>query len=110
MKEKIDAVRVVLPSKRVAILRELKISDNQLAAKLVGNKAKNQFEMALAMQSELIKLLLLQIDDKKLDHADKNNLDILLSVSEYSCLSKVIQKMSGGDESGEDPEMETTFV
>lgn len=110
MQQKINAIRVILPTKRVAILRELKISDNQLAAKMVGSKSKNQFEMALAMQAELVKLLVIEVDGAKLDHAAKNDLDKLFSVAEFSCLSKVVQKMSGVDESGEEPEMETTFL
>lgn len=110
MEKGMNAVRVILPTKRVAYLREPKIADNQLAAKMVGNKTKNQFELALAMQNELLKILLVQIDDEKLDHASKNDLDKIMSLTEYNILMKVVQKLAGGDEVGEEPEMEMAFI
>lgn len=109
-KKPISAIKVTLPSGRVAILREMKISDSNLAAKKLGKSQMNQAAMGMAISQELLKILLLKLDDKDLNHADKNDLDNLLSMTEYNCLMKVIQKISGDDDSGEELKMETEFI
>lgn len=106
----INAYRVVMPTKRVAYIRELKISDNMLAAKSVGKKSGNNIETMLSMQNELLKLVLVKIDDQALDHRDKNDLDALLNLAEYKCLLKVLDKIGGEEESGEEAEMEMTSI
>lgn len=109
--KQMSVYKIVLPSKKVAYLREMKISDQNLAAKAVGNKAKSQAEQNVMVLQEMVKLLLVQIDDTKLDHIAKNNLDNLLSVRDYRALLLAIHKIEGGDEDqGEDLEMELTSV
>lgn len=107
----LNVYKVVLPTKKVAYLREMKIKDTQLAAKAVGkNAGENQAALAVAMQNELLKLLLIQLDDKKLTHSDKNDLDKILTITEYRKLMQVVQKISGEDESGEELPMEMTTL
>lgn len=108
--KQLNVYKVVLPTKKVAYLRELKIADTQLAAKMAGRKSGNQMEAAIAIQNEVLKLLLVQIDDKKLDHKDKNDLDNILTIQEYRTLMKVLEKMGGDDDSGEEVAMEFTSI
>ncbi len=108
--KQLNVYKVVLPTKKVAYLRELKIADTQLAAKMAGRKGGSQVEVAIAIQNELLKLLLIQLDDKRLDHKDKNDLDNILTVQEYRALMKVLEKMGGDDDTGEEPEMEFTSI
>lgn len=110
-KKLVSAVKVTLPSKRVAIIKQPKISDSELAAKMLGSKSKNQVEMVMAMQRKLVELLLIEIDGEKLDHTKKSNLDDLLTIAEYNCLTKVINDLSGGaDESGEALAVEAVLI
>ena len=107
----VQAVKVTMPGKRVAIVRQPKISDSELAAKMLGSKSKNQVSMVLEMQRKLVEILLLEIDGKKLDHKEKSNLDELLNIAEYNCLTKVINDLSGGaDDSGEEVTTEAVLL
>jgi len=108
----LDVVKVTMkgPKKRIAYLRTMTIKDTQLAAKALGQRKLNQIEMQLAMQAELLKLLLIQIDDQRLDHKDKNNLDSILSIAEYRCLLKVVEQMAGEDDDEGEPETEITTL
>lgn len=98
--EKMEVVKVTV-GQRVFFLRQPKISDTRLAAKSLGNKSGSQVEMQMALQEELVKLLLVQIDDKKLSDTEKRNLDNIISLAEYNRLIVVIQKLTSGGEEGE---------
>lgn len=107
---KMNVYKFVLPTGKIIFLKEMKIADTQLAAKMAGKKVTsgNNLEMGIALQTELIKLLLVQVDDKTLTHADKNNLDDLFTMKEFRFVNKALEKMQGDDSEGE--EMEAEFV
>lgn len=102
----INVYKVEIAPGKFAYLREIKIADTRLAAKMVGKKGSNAVEMNILLQEELLKLLLIQIDDKKLDHTDKNNLDKLFSFAEYKRIMGAIQKIAGDENEGEEVQME----
>jgi len=70
------------------------ISDQQNAAKAIA-KGMNDAEMMIAMQNELIKSLIISIDEKKLKGIEKESLDKLFDVGEYMQLAEVIKEMMG---------------
>lgn len=110
---KLNVIKVTLPTSRIAYLKEIKIKDTHMAAKMI-RKTANQAEMGLTLQTELLKILLVRIDEDAvtegpvLDHKQKNDLDNIMSMAEYNCLMKVIGKMGEDDSSGELPDMEMT--
>lgn len=96
-----------MSSGKTAILRELKISHTEQAAQLVASKAKgNPDILQLLMQKALVGLLLVQVNDKDLSAAEKEDMDSLFTMSEYSQILYAIKKMSGGDDEGNDPRLE----
>lgn len=110
-KPEVNVYKVVLSATKVAYLKEPLISHTELAAKMIGKKgADNNLVAGVSLQSALLKILLYQIDDKVLSHADKNDLDKILSLREYNILLKVIRKLTGDDEAGEEKELEMVFL
>ena len=89
--------KLTLLTDREVVIREMKISDYELAANLAGARVKsgNQAHMQIAMQSELVKLLLVSVEGKELSAVQKQSLDELLSVSEYSQLIKFTEQFVG---------------
>lgn len=104
---KITGVKVTLSSGKVVLLREMKISHTELAAQEVAVKANGDpMVMQILMQKAVIKNLLFKIDDKEVSAVQREDMDSLFSMSEYSQLVKVVNKMSGGDEMGKDAKLE----
>lgn len=96
-----QGVKVTLSTKKVVLLREMKISHQELAAQAVGNKAgDNQMLMALLMGKELVKMLVYSINDQKPTVLQLEKIDDLFTVAEYGQIQKVIQSLMGGDDSG----------
>lgn len=103
----LQAVKIVLTSKKEVIMRPMRISDSELAAQAVGKKAgDNQILMQILLQKEIVKNLLLEIDGKKVTAAEREDLNELFTPAEYGQLLKVINKMSGGDDLGNEPVIE----
>lgn len=99
--------KVTLSSGKIVYLRESKISDTESAAKIAGKGAgDNQLHATIVLQKELIKLLLVQVNDTKLSMTDKEQLDKWLTVAEYSQVLKVVNKISGPTEEGNEPVIE----
>lgn len=101
--EKTEVVhKVVLSSKKVVLLREMKIKYQELAMKAVGNQAKdNQMLAATMVQKELLKILIHSIDGKTPSPTEIEKLDDLFSYAEYMQLNQVLNKITGGDDLGE---------
>jgi len=112
MAKKQQVCKVILSTKKVVILRELKIADTELAAQAVSTRAgDNPMLMQLFMQKELVKMLLLEIDGKKPSEKEKEDLDSLLTVKEYSQVTKVVSKVAGLDDKGEaEPQLELANI
>lgn len=100
-----SVVKVTI-GENVFMLREPKISDTRLAAKVVGKKASSQMEMGVMLQEELLKLLLVEKNGQKLSDNEKMNLDNLITYAEYVLLVKVVERLAGGNEAAGEPELE----
>jgi hypothetical protein len=99
--QKESVFKVTLGSGKVVILRELKIQHQELAAKAAAPRAgDNAMLLAMAMQKEIIKMLLVEIDGHVLSANEKENLDKILSYKEYNQIQKVVQQISGSDDMG----------
>lgn len=109
---KINAYKIVLKTGKVVILREMKIKDQNLATRMLGQKKMNQAELQLALQENLVKILLLQIDDRTLNHAEKEDLDSLFTVKEFGQVLQVINKITSDDEENSqgEAEIETLLI
>lgn len=86
-----------LKSGKIILLREPEIGDNEEAAKIAGTRASadNQLHMGLEMQKELLKKLLVKIDDKALGLTDKENLKALLTYREYGQCMQALKQITG---------------
>ena len=106
-----NAIRFTLSTGKVVLFREPKLGDQENAAQIAGGVAKsdNQVHLAIVMQKELIKLLLLKVDDKILKLQDKAQLDKLFSLKEWTQVSFALKKVMGEDSLGE-PLGEPEFV
>lgn len=98
--EEVLVHKVTLGSGKIVLLREMKIKDQELGAKAAANKvgSDNKFAIAIAMQQEFLKMLIVQIDGEKPDKAKLENLDAVFSYSEYQQLVQALDKITGGAE------------
>jgi hypothetical protein len=106
-----NVAKFTLSSNKVIYLREPVISDTEMAAQVAGKKAgpDNQAHMSLLLQKEMLKRLLVRIDEKTLSLNDKEQLEKLLSFKEYSQALKAMGMIIGEDSGNElSPEFTTT--
>lgn len=97
--------RFTLFSGKTVTLREPKIFHTRSAAQVAGKKAgENQAFLNALMQEEVVKLLVVHVNDERLKESQKENLDSIFSVKEYSQVLQAVQ-MLGGEEVGK-PTME----
>jgi hypothetical protein len=90
------AVKVTLSTGKVVLLRELKISHTEQAAQQVASKANGDSTLLqLLMQKQLVKNLLISIDDKALTPQEREGIDDLFSIGEYNQLLQAIREMTG---------------
>lgn len=75
-----------LKTGKKVILREPEVGDQEAAAENVTNQSDNQFVFGMNVQKELIKMLLISIDGKKLSGTEKENLKGLFTLQEYNQL------------------------
>jgi hypothetical protein len=91
--------KVVLGSGKVVLLREFKIKHQEMAIQAVAKRAgDNQLVLGALMQSELVKILVCQIDGKDVRPLEMENLDNVFSYQEFSQLTKALSKVMGADE------------
>lgn len=110
-KQAVNVAKFTLFSKKVIYLREPLIEDTELAAQVAGKKAgsDNQALLGVLIQKEMLKRLLVKIDDKDLKLNDKENLNKLLNYKEYNQSLKAMGMVLGDDSGNElTPEFETT--
>lgn len=90
-----DAYKVKMSSGKEVILRQIKIKDQELAAKAAARVGEDsKYGMAIAMQKELVKILLVQVDGRTLKAVEKEDLDSLFTYSEYMQLVEVLGKIT----------------
>lgn len=100
--------KFTLSTKKEIYLREPKIGDIETASQLAGKKASdNQAYLGVLVQKELLKLLLVQVGTKKLNMAEKENLDALLGFGEYQECLKAINMITKSEGNELEPEFVT---
>lgn len=105
--KKVVCYKFTLPSKKTIVLREPKIADTRTATAVAGPKAKdNQALLGVLMQEELVKALIVKVNDKELSALEKESLDSLFTVKEYSSVLQCVGMISGDDEESGKPQME----
>lgn len=93
------------PTLREVVIREPEIADMEAAGK-VAAKGNRGPVTGIALQQELIKRILVQVDGKNLSIADREAINSLLSLKEYMQIMGVVQKLIGEDDEGNEPEIE----
>ena len=94
--------KAVLSSGRVVTLRDPKMKHMRLAEKITGGNTGMWF------QEELLKQLILQIDETEIAKPDLMELDDMLSISEIMQLGTVVGKILG-NETGNQVKLEQVF-
>lgn len=93
--------KVTLPTGKVVLLREMKISHTEMAAQEAAPRADGDANlMNVFMQKILIKNLLVSINDKPVSAIDREDMDNLFTMAEYTKLLEVVKKLTGGDDLG----------
>lgn len=88
--------KVTLSSDKVVLIRDMKIKHQELAAKAVGSRhSDSPLAQGMAVQNELVKMLLVKVDDQ--DVKPHDTLDDLFTMGEYKQVLKVLEQLGGGD-------------
>lgn len=89
--------KITLSSGKVVLLRDPKIKDQELATRAASAlvKGDNAFAFGMAMQKEMLKLLLAQVGDKKPTATEAEDLDGLFTFGEYTQCLKAVAKIAG---------------
>lgn len=91
------AYKFVLGTGKVIFLREPKIADQEIVGRLAGKDGeRNSFAMALSYRKEMLKQLLIQVDNEKI--SGPINLDNMFSFREYQQALQAVTKVTGEDE------------
>lgn len=106
-----EVAKFTLSSGKVIYLKEPSIGDTEKAAQVAGKKAgsDNQVYLGVLLQKEMIKILLVQVDDKKLSLSDKEQLEKLFTFKEYNQALKAAQ-MVMADEGNEQLTLEFATI
>ena len=106
-------VKVIMSTGKTAYLREMKISDTEKAAQKVSKRCEgDSLLMQVMIKKALLQSLLVKMADsesaqpKDLTAVEREDLDSLLTVSEYAQILQIIGKMSDGEDSGNEAKME----
>jgi hypothetical protein len=89
--------KITLSTGKVVLLRDPKIKDQELATQAASSKVKgdNAFAYGFALQKEMLKMLLVQINDKKPSAVEVEDLDGLFTYAEFMQCLKVVAKVAG---------------
>lgn len=89
--------KITLSTGKVVLLRDPKIKDQELAAQAASTKVKgdNAFAYGMALQKELLKMLLVKVGEKQPTAIEVEDLDGLFSYGEYMQCLKVVAKVAG---------------
>lgn len=98
----IFVTKVTLSSGKIVHLREPKIKDQELATRSAAGRSggDNAYVLATAIQKEMLKLLIVDVDGKKRSAAELEDLDSLFSYRDYFELGSVVNKLTGADDLG----------
>ena len=95
----LDVHKVTLSSGKVVYMRDMKIEDQELAAIAAGSKVStdNLLANGVVMQKELLKNLLLKVDEKQLTAAEKEDLNKHFTFKDYQELQSVVNEIAGSE-------------
>lgn len=101
-----QAYKLTLKTGKIVVFREPKIKDETTATQLAASKAQGSSAMQLGphLLIEMVKLLLVSINDKTLGQKDKESLEDLFSYREWQEIKMFITDLIGGDT--ESPKLE----
>ncbi len=106
-------VKVVLSTGKVVLLRQMKVSDTEKAAQKVSRKCDGDpLLMQIMIKKVLVQNLLSKISESEatplrdVTAIEREDIDSLLTLSEYAQVMKVIGKISGEDELGNEARVE----
>lgn len=101
-------IKAVLPSSgKVVILRPYKIKHRELGIRAVGTKAgESHFLFGELLQKEMIKILVSEVEGKKVSAIDMEDLDSHFTPVEFAELGKVVGKVMGADAIVGEPQIE----
>lgn len=116
MAKTLKLIKVTLSTGKIVFLRELKINDTEQAAQMVAKKADGDRNvLQILMQKALLQLVLNSTQEdansprKPVSAIDREDLDSLFNLSEYTQLLQVIGKVSGADDTGKEPTIAMEF-
>jgi hypothetical protein len=91
-----NCVKVTLSTKKVVLLRELKIAHTEQATRQASPMAEgDNYLLAILMQKALLNILLISIDGKEISAHEREDMDALFSYPEYQEATSVISDMMG---------------
>jgi hypothetical protein len=94
----LNVYKVTLGTGKVVLLRELKIKHQEMAVMAASPRANgDQILLQLLAQKELLKQVVVKIDDRPVKPIELEDLDSLFTLGEYSQLNQVLGKISGGN-------------
>lgn len=104
--DQMNVHKVTLGSGKVVLLRDMKLQYEDLALQAAGTShGKNEALQAKRFQDELLKILIVEVDGKKLSHTELEKLDKVFSYKDIVQLRKVMTQLVG-DEGDADPKLE----
>lgn len=94
-----NVYKVTLPSRKVVLLREMKVRYEDLALQSVGKSAgKNEMLAQKKVGDEMLKLLIVSVDGKKPSPTELEKIDEMFNYPDIMALRKVVSKICGLDE------------
>jgi len=113
MSQKISLIKVVCKTGKTVFLRKMKISDTEVAAQTVALRANGDPNvLQVLMQKALVQLLIVKIasapdaEPRAISANEREDMDSLFEMGEYSQVLKVIGHISGGEDAGKMPQVE----
>lgn len=95
--KKQSVIELVFESGKKICVRPMQIRDLDMASQAAARRGggDNQFVFQMGLQRELLKVLLVSVDGKKLTAVELEQLDSLLEPAEYMALLGEIQGLMG---------------
>jgi len=96
MAEMLNVHKVVLKSGKAIYLKDPQVKDQKMAIQMVGpNDSENKLALGSRFQEAMLKVLLVQIDQKKLTGPEKEDLGALLTLTEYNQSMRAVSSLTG---------------
>lgn len=105
-----NGYKVVLSSGKIVLLRKMKLSDHENAAESAGMKFSTEAGQRASMAKELLKSLLVKVNDKAITGLQREALDDMFEIDEYLELIEVVNKTTGIGEKKAKPKVEAVNI